>query len=223
MTLIACSHGTRSAAGRATVAALVELVRGLVPDTDVQQAFVDVEEPEVDAVVAAAASDPVVVPLLLSRGFHTGVDIARAVRSREGARQTPPLGPHPLLAEVLADRIRDATSATGLGDGDHVVLAAAGSTAAVAAEDVEAMAELLRERTAVPVTIGYAAGAEPRIAAAIDAARTAGADRVIAASYVLAPGYFADVVASGGADIVTEVIGADPRVAQIVVERFTAS
>src|SRR3546814_1126421 len=83
--------------------------------------------------------------------------------------------------------------------GDHVVLAAAGSSDPAAAVDVEHMRLLLQERLDVPVTVGYAAGAQPRIADAVAQARAAGATRVVAASYVLAPGYFADVVRHAGA------------------------
>ena len=43
---------------------------------------------------------------------------------------------------------------------------------------------------------------------------------MIALSYVLAPGFFADLVAEAGADFATAPLGADPRVAQVVVERF---
>ncbi|MCT9821161.1 sirohydrochlorin chelatase [Microbacterium sp. W1N] len=215
--LIACAHGTRSPEGQATVAALVDRVRTLLPGVAVHDAFVDVQQPEIDDVVAAADDPPVVVPVLLSRGFHTRVDIARAVRSREGSRQTAPLGPHPLLAEVLRDRI---VAAVELAPGDHVVLAAAGSTDPRAEDDVAAQADLLRALLTVPVSVGFAAGTTPTIADAVTAARHGGAARVIAASYVLAPGYFADVVVRAGADVTTDVLGADERLARVIVERY---
>ncbi|RLK47339.1 sirohydrochlorin chelatase [Microbacterium telephonicum] len=218
--LIACAHGTRSEKGRETIAALVAAVADLLPDVDVLPAFVDVQEPEIDDVVAVAASAPVVVPVLLSRGFHTRVDIARAVGSRAGSVQTAPLGPHPLLAEVVRDRIAAAVDVAG---GDHIVFAAAGSTDPRAVDDVEAQVALLRTLVSAPVSIGYAAGASPTIADAVAAARAAGATRVIAASYVLAPGFFADVVVRAGADVTTDVLGADERIARVVVERYRAA
>ncbi|HYP73498.1 MAG TPA: CbiX/SirB N-terminal domain-containing protein, partial [Microbacterium sp.] len=75
-TLVACSHGTSDPAGRAAVAAQIDLIRRHLPGTTVTPAFVDVEEPAVDDVVSRYAADGpvVVVPLLLSTGFHTGVD-----------------------------------------------------------------------------------------------------------------------------------------------------
>jgi sirohydrochlorin ferrochelatase len=220
--LIACSHGTSSLAGRAAISAVVDRVRALLPQTRVEEAFVDVQQPELDDVVAhvVQTETAIVVPLLLSTGFHTKVDIARAVTDAGGrATATPTLGPHPLLADLLAARLR----AAGLAPGDAVVLAAAGSSDAAASLDVNAMAELLAARVPVPVTAGYAAGAGPRIATAVAQARDRGASRVIAASYVLAPGYFADVIGRAGADVATAPLAPDDAVARVIVERYLAA
>ena len=53
--LIACSHGTSSLAGRTAISALVEKVRLLLPHVSVEEAFVDVQQPEIDDVVRATA------------------------------------------------------------------------------------------------------------------------------------------------------------------------
>ncbi|WP_203135361.1 sirohydrochlorin chelatase [Microbacterium sp. JZ31] len=219
MTLIACSHGTRFPEGRDAIHALIAHVQQLLPEAEIAEAFVDVQEPSIDDVVARVEGPGVIVPLLLSAGFHTGVDIARAARTRDDVVATDPLGPHPLLAETLVARLHQA----GLRDGDHVVLAAAGSSRPAAAEHVERMRDLLAPRLPHPVTVGYAAGADPRIPAAVSAARAAGARRVVAASYVLAPGYFANEIAASGADVVTAPLGADERVARVIAERYRAA
>jgi len=219
--LVACSHGTSSLEGRAAISAVVEKVRLLLPHVAVEEAFVDVQQPEIDDVVRATAPRPtVVVPLLLSTGFHTKVDIARAVTDA-GSRAvaTAALGPHPLLADLLADRLRG----VGLAPGDAVVLAAAGSSDPAASVDVAEVAELLRARIDAPLSVGFAAGAGTRIAAAVAAARDAGVTRVVAASYVLAPGFFADVIARAGADVVTAPLAPDDAVAAVVVERYLAA
>lgn len=225
-TLIACSHGTRFTEGRDVVSALVAEVARLMPGTEVLPAFVDVEEPAVADVADALSADQraIIVPLLLSRGFHTGVDIARAAAPHAHVHAALPLGPHSLLADVLVSRLAE------LGDlppvGTHIVLAASGSSNPIAATDVEALAELLRARVPWPLTVGYAAGAAPHIADAVAAARAAGAERVIAASYVLAPGHFANLVAASGADQVTAPLAIAPdgsvetRVAEVIVDRF---
>lgn len=225
-TLIACSHGTRFEEGRAEIAALVDEVRRALPGVRVVPAFVDVEEPDLAEVVAGLdpGEDAVVVPLLLSRGFHTRVDVARAVASRVGVVAAAPLGPHELLADVLASRLAEiADGDAGQRSGDHVVLAAAGSSDPAAADDVERLCDLLRPRLAAPITAGYAAGASPRIGEAVESARRAGARRVVVASYVLAPGYFANLVADAGGDVVSAPLGADPRIAQLIALRYRAA
>ncbi|MCK3768144.1 sirohydrochlorin chelatase [Microbacterium aerolatum] len=220
-TLIACSHGTGDPAGRSAVQELVADVRTLVPEAKVVHAVVDVEHPQIDAVIAAESrsDDVVVVPLLLSVGYHTAVDISRAVQSHPRASQTAPLGTHPLVADVLADRLKSALP-DGWRQGDHVVLAAAGSSNPSAVRDVEVAAGRLRSRIPVSVSIGFASASTPRIVDAVAAAREAGAQRVIAASHVLAPGFFAGLVAGAGADVVSDPLAPDERIAAIVAERF---
>jgi hypothetical protein len=46
---------------------------------------------------------------------------------------------------------------------------------------------------------------------------------VIAASHVLAPGYFAGLVQSAGADVVSAPLGVDPRMAHVVIDRFRSA
>ncbi|EZP27841.1 sirohydrochlorin chelatase [Microbacterium oleivorans] len=216
--LIACSHGTSSLDGRAAISAVVEKVRHLLPHVAVHEAFVDVQQPEIDDVVRSTSPRPtVIVPLLLSTGFHTKVDIARAVTDAgPRATATVALGPHPLLADLLAARLHDA----GLAPGDAVVLAAAGSSDPAASVDVAGMAGVLQDRIAAPVSVGFAAGAGVRIGEAVAIARANGARRVVAASYVLAPGFFADVIGRSGADLVTAPLAPDDAVAAVVVERY---
>lgn len=222
-TLIACSHGTADAAGQSAVRTLIDQVAALLPDVRVVPAVVDVEHPQIDEVIDVEArhDDVVVVPLLLSVGFHTGVDIADAVGRHANAWQAHPLGSHPLIADIAADRLAGVVPG-GWEPGDHVVLAAAGSTAPAAVDDVERAAVHLRELIPVPVSIGYAAAATPSIRDAVAAARAAGASRVIAASHVLAPGFFAGRVSASGADLVSAPLAPDPRLAEIVVERYRA-
>ena len=222
-TLVACSHGTRSPAGRATIARIRTALAAAVPEAEVREAFVDVEQPEVaDVVAEAAAHGPVVVlPLLLSTGFHTSVDIAAAVARHPGATAASPLGPHELLVRALRDRLAAVSGGdAGHRPGDHVVLAAAGSSDSAAARAVERMRDLLAARLPAPVTVGYGAGCAPTIPEAVAGARRAGARRVIAASYVLAPGHFARLVEGAGADLVTAPLGDHPAVIAVAAARF---
>ena len=222
-TLVACSHGTRSPAGRTVIARIRAALAAAVPEALVREAYVDVEQPEVAGVVAeAAAHGPVVVlPLLLSTGFHTSVDIAAAVAPHLGATAAAPLGPHELLVRALRDRLAAVSGGdAGHRPGDHVVLAAAGSSDSAAARAVERMRDLLAARLPAPVTVGYGAGCAPTIPEAVAGARRAGARRVIAASYVLAPGHFASLVEGAGADLVSAPLGDHPAVIAVAAARF---
>ena len=222
-TLVACSHGTRSPAGRTVIARIRAALAVAVPDAAVREAYVDVEQPEVAEVVAEAASrGPVVVlPLLLSTGFHTSVDIAAAVAPHPGAVAAEPLGPDGHLVRALRDRLAAVSGGdAGHRPGDHVVLAAAGSTDTAAARAVERMRDLLSARLPAPVTTGYGAGCAPGLPEAVAAARAAGARRVIAASYVLAPGHFAGLVHRAGADLVSAPLGDHPEVIAVAAQRY---
>lgn len=239
--LIGTSHGTDDPAGQAAVRALLDGVRAARPELDVREAFVDVQQPEVDEVLAGAVRDAgsaVVVPLLLSTGYHVRHDIAQAVAaidaSGEGvAVAAEPLGPHPLLVDILADRYAAAEAAHGpFRPDDVVVLAAAGSSVAAAATAVEEVTSALAQRLGRPVTPSYGAGAEPRVPAAVASARAgaSGVARVIVVSYLLAPGYFLDRVLEAGADVVTDPVAGpagaekpDPRLVQVVLDRYDAA
>ncbi|MFW5898994.1 MAG: sirohydrochlorin chelatase, partial [Jiangellaceae bacterium] len=69
--LIAAAHGTRHAAGRAAIAELRAAVAAARPGLDVVEAYVDedVQRPGLTEVLDAAGP-AVVVPLLLSAGYH---------------------------------------------------------------------------------------------------------------------------------------------------------
>jgi sirohydrochlorin ferrochelatase len=133
----------------------------------------------------------VTVPVFLARGHHVQVDVpARA------DVVTRALGPDPRLAAVLAERLREAGW-----DGQPVALAAVSSTEPQAHADVAATAAQL--------------AAVLRVAVSVDDV----ADGAVA-SYLLAPGGFADRIAGSGATIVSKPLGADPRLAEIIVDRY---
>lgn len=198
-TLIACSHGTSSPDGQAAIAALVSAVAARRPDLDVRAAFVDVQEPSIGAVLEDLEGVPTrVVPLLLSAGYHVYVDLSEAVDVHPAATLAGALGPDPRLAQLLADRL----DAAGLRDDDTVILAAAGSSDARAVDDCRDLAEALGRLIGRPSPAAYLSAAEPRLDAAVSRARATGG-RVVVATYLLAPGFFADLAARCGADVVT--------------------
>ena len=223
--LIACAHGTRNPTGRRLIAELALAARSLRPGLETTAAFVDVQPPTVADVVAGLAAEgraAVVVPLLLSGGYHVHVDIAGAVAGAEGTVAARPLGPDPRLVEVLLDRLIEA-GADPVDPGTAVVVAAAGSSDPRSVADVDHTAALLQRSWAGPVTTGYGSAAQPTVTDAVATARAAGADRVVLAAYLLAPGHFHDKLAGAGADLVTAPLLPDDRIAAVLLDRYDAA
>lgn len=220
--LVACSHGTDDPVGRSVVEGIVDGLRQVRAGVEVRQAFVDVQEPRVGDVVAEAVAGgarAVVVPLLLSAGYHVHVDIAAAVVDRP-AVAAQALGPDVRLVGCLVDRLRDA----GAEPGDAVVLAAAGSSDPRAVQAVRTTADLLAATWPSGVVLpAYGSAAEPRVPDAVARLRAGGAARVVVATYLLAPGWFHRQLRSAGADAVTAPLAPDLRVVDIALDRYDAS
>src|SRR5699024_9228670 len=151
---------------------------------------VDVQDPGVDEVIDRLPADrpAVLVPLLLSPGYHVHVDLAEAL---EGAgdrdiRLAPTLGPDPRLARILAERL------PRLRDEDEVVLAAAGSSDGRANASCEEMGRLLADELGRAVSVGFLAGGGAPLKAIVEQNRQSGS-RLVIANYLLAPGFFDDL------------------------------
>jgi sirohydrochlorin ferrochelatase len=151
----------------------------------------------------------VVVPLLLSSGYHVRVDVAEAVAGAD-AVATRPLGPDQRLVHLLADRVAAA------GPADAVVLAAAGSSDDRSRADVAAVARTLPMRAHV----AYASTSEPRVPDVVARLRADGARRITVAAYFLAEGLFHASLHRAGADTVTGPLATSPVVADLILHRY---
>jgi sirohydrochlorin ferrochelatase len=223
--LIGCSHGTRLPAGRRTMALLRLAIAKSRPDIEVRAAHVDVHKPALDDVVQRFAGQGrlvVVVPLLLSTGYHVRVDIARAVTAVadvDGPRAVAAaaLGPDPVLIRVLQQRLAEA----GAGPDDPVVLAAAGSSDPRASADVDEIVAALAELRGAPVSVGFLASAQPTVPDAVALARRRHPGRQVAvATYLLAPGFFSGRLDAAGADRVAAPLAPHPDLAELALTRF---
>lgn len=218
--LIGCSHGTSDPAGRATVRALLELVADRLPRVDVAEAFVDVQEPALPDVVRSLGPRPaVIVPLLLSTGFHVEIDVRRAARLRPGVAAAPALGPDERITAVLADRWRS----LGADPADPVVLAVAGSSRASTVPAVEAVRARFATLTGTDPVLGYGSAVRPSVPEAVALARGDAGRPVSIASYLLAPGFFQSRVLAAGADAVSRPLGIDSRIVDVAVDRYLAA
>ncbi len=212
--LVAVAHGSSHPGATEAVCALARQVTRLAPVIDITVAFVQHARPSLAEALAGAGQDAVVVPLLLSTGYHLTTDIASTARS--AWRVAGPLGPDQLLVTALASRLDDA----GVPTGTAVVLAAAGSTDPAAAEQIAAQAHLLAVELGVPVTAAFAAAGRPTVADAVADLRATTGGPVAVASYLLAPGHYHDQLAKAGAEWVTAPLGDHPAVAALIIDRY---
>jgi sirohydrochlorin ferrochelatase len=213
--LLAVAHGSRNPAAADVIRKLAKQVGRLAPMLDVHVAFLGHAEPSLPEELSAAGSGTVIVPLLLSSGYHVSTDVTAAATSA-GARVAAPLGPDELLLIALTARLAEA----GVPADTPVVLAAAGSTDPAAAADVEQEAALLADQLKVPVLAAYLSAAKPTVAEAVARLREETGKPVAVASYLLAPGHFSDQLAECGANWVTDPLGAHPALAGLVIDRY---
>lgn len=224
-TVLAASHGTSSHDGQAAVRRLVDAVAASL-GVDVIGCHVDVERPDVPTALARAAEAAeraLIVPLLLSAGYHVFVDLAEAAdASPLPTTVTPALGPDLRLIDVLVRRLVEA----GYRPGDEVVLAAAGSSDPRAVADCHRTTALLAARLGSAVSTGFISAAMPPLGEAVAAARSRRpGGRVVIATYLLAPGYFADLASAAGAHLVAEPLltpsSTPQELVEIVLNRVT--
>jgi sirohydrochlorin ferrochelatase len=226
MRLLAVTHGPPSTANREAVIRLVDGVASQRPDLDVTISFVDASSADVAATLAVGAeadAEAVIVPLVLSAGYHVRTGLSQGL-DRMGGRThlAAELGPDDRIVSVLATRLDE----LGVEDGDAVVLAAAGSNDPRAVRECFETARRLAHRLGRPVTVGFIAAAIPRLPDAIEMIREVhpGA-RIVVGAYLLAPGTFYDAVSTMGADAVAAPLLTPDRTAplelvELVIERY---
>lgn len=220
--LLAISHGTSSPAGQEAVAALVDAVARRLPDVTVRLGHVDVQQPDVAASLDAIPEGQpvVVVPLLLSAGYHVRIDLRQQTAGRDDVTIAPALGPDARLVDGLLARLEPLAVAPD----DAVVLAVAGSSDERANDDCREIGRMLGARLGRDVTVGFLAAADPRLDVAV-AQAAANAHRVVVANYLLAPGYFHDLAVrlAGTAPVARPLLDHDKpasTLVDLVIDRY---
>jgi sirohydrochlorin cobaltochelatase len=256
--LLIIGHGTRDATGVAQFRQLIRRVRdrsaGWLPAVD--GGFIELAAPSVSEVVPRLAggwrTELVAVPLVLSAAGHGKGDIPAAL-VREQVRHPGlryrygrPLGPHPVLLDVLEARIDAALAVQAPGAqapgaqapgaqapgaqapgaqapgaearaGTHVVLVGRGSTDPDGNAEVAKVARLLWEgRGYADVALSFISLTEPSVPAALDRARRLGAERIVVAPYFLFAGVLPDRVMAQAGAFAERHPGIDVRVAGLI-------
>jgi sirohydrochlorin ferrochelatase len=233
--MVAVAHGTTHLPGLLTLDAIMERVRFLRPGMPVSLSFVSSAEPRPLDVLAELSGqghrEAVVLPMFLTTGYHVRHDIAEAVRATESrgfrVHTARALGPDPMLAHVLSDRL---AAVTGRVFGTEVVLAAAGSKDRRANADAVVMAGFLAERLGMPVRTAYLSATEPTVESLLTRLSRRGRP-VAVASYLLAEGGYTqrlgDIAALAGLEQeavrtprVAGPLGAHELVARLLVRRY---
>lgn len=218
--LLIAAHGTESPAGSATTAALAAAVAAARPGLQVDLCFLDVVGPSLAQALGELRGRTVVVPLLLSTGYHVQSDIPAVVSASGRADDVAVarhLGPHPLLVDALAERLAAARGDTVAGS---TVLVGIGSSRSQARGELDECARQLAARLGRDV---------PVLTMLDDLAAAFGAlpAPVEVASYLLADGHFLDKLRTAattvpGVAAVAEPLGTHPALVALVLERYDA-
>ncbi len=238
--LLVVGHGTKSPAGVAGFAELVDRVRVAATDHDVESGFLELSPPPIQDAVAklvAAGHDRIdVVPLVLVAAGHSKGDIPAALereRRRHAGlvfRYGRPLGPHPLLLADLEERLLAVSPREQWAD-TAVVLVGRGATDPDANAEVAKTARLLLEGRGIgTVETSFISLAAPGVPAALERARRLGFETVVVLPYFLFAGVLPDRIvaqtaawaeAHGAVEVRTAgLIGPSERLAALVRERW---
>lgn len=210
--LITVAHGTRNAVGN-RVAVEVTAAAGERLGVPATASYVELCDPLLADVMAEVDQPAVVVPLLLSTGYHVRHDLPAAVeRSSVPVGLGGALGPDPLLAAAQLDRLVEA----GATPGQPVVMVAAGSRDPAATADLEGAVALLAEAWGGEVRLATLGGIGERPA---DVVRPGDA----VSPYLLSPGYFANRARreslDAGAVVAGHVICTHANVVELICRR----
>lgn len=116
--VLVIAHGSRRAAANEELAQMAALLQQRLPDWRVERAYLELASPSIpeglERCRAGGARRIVMLPYFLSPGNHVVEDLEGHRREFVSAhpdcacRLAGPIGLHPLLAEILLDRLREA-------------------------------------------------------------------------------------------------------------------
>ena len=222
--LVALAHGSRDPRSAATIKALVDEVRAMRPDLRIEPAFLDLSKPSFHDGRRPARQGRVRRdrrrPAAAHRGLPRQGRRARGDRGRDRAAREPedprhprarsggrlPRGPRPAAAHRAQGRpVREL---------DALVLAAAGSSDALANQAVARLARLWGAKHKLPTVAAFASAAPPATGEAVRQFRAEGRRHIAVGSLFLAPGRLPDRAAElaleAGAVAVSDAAGRRP-------------
>lgn len=211
--LVTVAHGTRNSSGNEVAARITDAAAARLGARAVT-AYVELCDPLLADVMTGLEGPAVVVPLLLSTGFHMTKDLPEAVAGASAPVVLgPSFGPDPLLADAQVARLLEA----GAVRNRPLVMVAAGSSDPAATADQQVAVDLLARAWVAPVSLATLTGIGHRPSEVVRPG-----DAV--SPYLLSPGFFAD---RAGRDlppgtVVADVMGAHSSIVDLVCERYAA-
>jgi sirohydrochlorin cobaltochelatase len=243
--LLLIGHGTRDPRGLAEFRETVQRVADSLPSVAVGSAFLELAQPDIaDGVHALAlrgVEEVTFVPLLLFAAGHAKRDIPAAldIASRQYAflrfGLAEPLGCHPSLLELSAQRFREALADTPRESSTlRLILVGRGSSDATAAAETEHYAGKLAEQVSVPrYHVAFMAAASPRLGALLDRIEPSTGDWLVFQPHLL---FHGEVLADLNAQVaawglrcpvrrwsVAEHLGPSRLLVQAIIDRFDPS
>lgn len=176
------------------------------------------------------------VPLLLGTAGHIRSDIPALLAAEQDRRPgltfalAPALGPHPILQDLLGERLDTALDGAPRA-GTSVVLVGRGTTDPQANADVAGIARSLWEGSGLDaVELSFVAVTGPSLPQALERLRRVGARRIVVVPHLLFPGLLSEQIATETAlfgaehpdlDLrVAGLIGEGDRLADLVLHRY---
>ncbi|HEX4788636.1 MAG TPA: sirohydrochlorin chelatase, partial [Actinospica sp.] len=248
--LLIVGHGTRDDEGAENFRAFVRRVGDRAAERGAADAvaggFIELSPPPLRDAVADLAEaghrQLTAVPLILLAAGHAKGDIPAALaRERERhpglrTRYARPLGPHPVVLDLLRRRLNEAIAAQATDAADAVLLVGRGTTDPDANADLYRAGRLLWETTrdlgVRQVEAAFVSLARPSVPEGLDRLRALGARRVIVLPFFLFRGvlptrihtqvgeWLAGHAGEGVDATVAEVIGDCDELADLVLERY---
>lgn len=240
--LLLAGHGSRDPRAAREFGALLDRLRAKPGAPPVTGGFLELCSPPLTAAVRDLVADGhrhlVAVPLVLVAASHAKGDVPAALH-RESRRHPGiafrygrPLGPHPTLLRLLADRLHAAIGEGERGD-TAVLLVGRGSTDPDANAEVYKVARLLWEGYgdgfAGMTETAFVSLARPSVPDGLERCRRLGASRVVVLPYFLFSGVLPDRVAAQAAAYAeangvevrcAHVLGESDDLAALVLERY---
>lgn len=191
-------HGTRNPTGHGQFLRLASLTRAALGPLPLSVAFIELQQPTIEAALSKLASQGhtriLLSPALLFAAGHAKRDIPAAIARARGLHPqlevviAEPLGLHPQLLELAARRFQGAKTTPGRVH-PALVLVGRGSSDPEAIEHCREFAVELGKQFAAPsIFTGFLAIAQPQLDEALNQAASSGREQIVVQPHLLFAG-----------------------------------